>query len=84
MDLDVASTITAAGGAVALILRAVSTRRVSRTRDLERRVAELEDALLGWAQWAHNARVTAAASGCRLPAIPMPRSTTETAERGTV
>jgi hypothetical protein len=82
MDLDVASVITAVGTAVALVLKAWSTRRVSRTRDLEDRVGELEQQLLGWAEWAHTARVTAAASGCRLPAVPRPRSSSDTDREG--
>jgi len=74
VDLDVASVITASGAAVAVILRAVTTWRRTRYTDLADRVADLEAQLLGWATWAHDARVTAAASGCRLPAIPRPRT----------
>jgi hypothetical protein len=80
IDLDVASTITAVGGAVALVLRAITTRGRSR-KDLERRVEQLEAQLLEWATWAHDARVQAASSGCRLPAIPRPRNGSETTER---
>lgn len=81
MDLDVASIVTASGGALALILRAWSTRRSRRTDDLEDRVAVLEGQLLEWAAWAHTARVTAASSGVRLPAIPKPRTSGDSTTR---
>lgn len=73
-DLDLVGIITALGGAAGIILRAVATRRSSRTGELERRVDDLERQLLAWAEWGHTARMQAAASGCRLPAIPAPRT----------
>lgn len=79
VDLDLASVITASGGAVALILKALTTRSRGQ-KALEVRVADLEAQLLTWATWAHNARLTAAASGCRLPAIPLPRSASDSTE----
>jgi hypothetical protein len=81
MDLDVASIITASGAAAAVILKAWTSRRSSRTKDLEDRVGELERQLLEWAGWAHNARITAASNGVRLPAIPQPRAAGDSAAR---
>lgn len=70
MDLDVASIITAVGGSVALVLKALSISRRTRQKALEARLTEVEARLLGWAEWAHDARMAAAAAGCRLPAVP--------------
>jgi hypothetical protein len=70
VDLDVASVITAVGGAVALVLKALSVHRRTRHRALEARLTDVEARLLGWAEWAHDARMAAAAAGCRLPAVP--------------
>jgi len=76
--MDVAGIITAVGGAVAIIIKVTGLpgkrRKVadvhSRLEHLEAR-QELQDSkLLGWAAWAHDARVTAAAHGVRLPRIP--------------
>jgi hypothetical protein len=76
--MDVAGIITATGGVVALLVK-VSTmmprkRRhaavLGRLEQLEGRLEVAEDRLLGWAAWAHDARVNAASHGVRLPTIP--------------
>lgn len=77
-SVDVAGIITAVGGAIAIIIKVTGMpakrRRVdsiaARLEHLERRQAVAESKLLGWAAWAHDARVTAAANGVRLPVIP--------------
>lgn len=76
--MDVAGIITATGGVLALLIKAASMaprRRkradvIDRLESLEDRLEVAEDRLLGWAAWAHDARVTAAAAGVRLPGIP--------------
>jgi hypothetical protein len=42
----------------------------NRLEALEGRLESTESRLLGWAGWAHDARMTAAANGVRLPLIP--------------
>jgi hypothetical protein len=75
---DVAGIITATGGVIALLIKVASMqpkrRKAADVTDrlgaLEERLQTAEDRLLGWAAWAHDARVTSAAAGVRLPAIP--------------
>lgn len=76
--MDVAGIITAVGGAIALILKVTGGPKrkrkaadvAGRLETLEARLDSAESKLLGWAAWAHDARVTAAANGVRLPMIP--------------
>ena len=76
--MDVAGVITATGGVIALLVKiAMSAPRKRKAADVQDRLESLEarqesaeSKLLGWAGWAHDARVTAAASGVRLPSIP--------------
>lgn len=99
--VDVAGIITATGGVIALLIKVLSLapkrRRAEDVTDrlgaLENGLARAEDRLLGWAAWAHDARVRAAAQGFQLPtipsrllggddpAIPSPRDGAETAKR---
>lgn len=99
--VDVAGIITATGGVIALLIKVLSLapkrRRAedvtNRLGTLERRLATAEDRLLGWAAWAHDARVRATAQGFQLPtipgrllggedpAIPSPRDGAETTKR---
>jgi hypothetical protein len=75
---DVAGIITAVGGVIALLVKVLGVqpkkRKAADVSDrleaLEARLEQAEDRLLGWAAWAHDARVTSAAAGVRLPAIP--------------
>jgi hypothetical protein len=76
--VDVAGIITATGGVIALLVKvAMSAPRKRKAADVQSRLESLETRqenaeakLLGWAGWAHDARVTAAANGVRLPKIP--------------
>jgi hypothetical protein len=76
--MDVAGIITAVGGVVALIIKVTGLpakrRKVHDVQDrlehLEQRLERAEGQLLGWASWAHDARVKAASHGVRLPSIP--------------
>ena len=99
--MDIAGIITATGGAIAVILKVISMQPkkrkaadvTDRLTSLEDRLAAAEDRLLGWAAWAHDARVTSAAAGVRLPriparllgdeepAVPAPRSSGENTDR---
>jgi hypothetical protein len=101
--MDTAGIITAVGGVLALLLKAglsAQPRKKKKAADvagrlesLEARLELAESRLLGWAAWAHDARVTSAASGIQLPkiparllgtdepTIPAPRGTDESAER---
>lgn len=77
-DVDVAGIITATGGVIALLVKVctMAPRKrkradvIDRLEHLESRLEIAEDRLLGWAAWAHDARVRAAAAGLRLPSIP--------------
>jgi hypothetical protein len=76
--MDVAGIITAVGGVIALIVKvslgAPRKRKAAdvagRLQQLEERLEAAESRLLSWAAWAHDARMTSAAHGVRLPAIP--------------
>jgi hypothetical protein len=76
--MDVAGIITAVGGVIALLVKvgSMAPRKrkqaavIGRLEHLERRLEIAEDRLLGWAAWAHDARVNAASHGVRLPSIP--------------
>lgn len=87
----VAGVIAATG----VVLKIVLTRpRIPVAEEVLERLAELEEALLSWATWAHGARMAAAAAGIPLPAPPLdpaehrnphqlPHRLTEHAARGT-
>jgi len=61
-----AGIIAAAG----VVLKIWTTRpRVPVAEEVLLRLAELEDVVLRWASWAHDARVMAAAQGWDLPAV---------------
>lgn len=58
--------------AVGVVLKIVLTRpRIPVAEEVLERLAELEEALLGWATWAHSVRMVTAAAGVHLPAPPM-------------
>lgn len=57
-------------GAVGVVLKIVLTRpRLPVAEEVLLRMAELEDVVLRWASWAHDARVAAAAQGFDLPDV---------------
>lgn len=59
-------------GATGVVLKIVLTRpRIPVAEEVLERLAEVEEALLGWATWAHTVRMTAAAAGMELPAPPL-------------
>lgn len=75
---DVAGIITAVGGVIALLVKVCGLPQKKRKavdvaahlEALDARLGRAEDRLLGWAEWAHDARMTAASNGVRLPLIP--------------
>ena len=64
--------ITAVIGAIGAVLKIVLTRpRLPVAEEVLERLAEVEEALLAWATWAHQTRMAAAAAGGELPPTPM-------------
>lgn len=59
-------------GSVGIVLKIVLTRpRIPVAEEVLERLAEVEEALLNWATWAHAARMAAAAAGITLPSPPL-------------
>lgn len=59
-------------GAVGVVLKIVLTRpRIPVAEEVLERLREVEEALLGWATWAHTVRMVAAAAGIHLPSTPL-------------
>lgn len=64
--------IAAVIAAIGAVLKIVLTRpRLPVAEEVLERLAEVEEALLSWATWAHQARMVAAAAGIELPPVPL-------------
>ena len=64
--------VAAVIGAVAGVLKIVLTRpRLPVAEEVMERLTDLEEQLLGYAAWAHGARMAAAAAGIDLPPLPL-------------
>lgn len=59
-------------GAVGVVLKIILTRpRIPVAEEVLERLAEVEEALLGWATWAHTVRMICVGAGIHLPATPL-------------